>query len=38
MDAMKGSTPAELASGDYLERVVGGLGTVAGTVGVVCDV
>jgi len=35
---MKGSTPAELAAGDYLEMVVGGSGTVSETVGVVHDV
>jgi len=33
MDAMKGSTPTELASGDYLEKVVGDSGTVSETVG-----
>jgi hypothetical protein len=38
MDAMKGSTPAGLASGDYLEKVVEGSGTVSETVGVVYDV
>ena len=38
MDAMKDSTPAELTSGDDLEKVVGGLGRVAGMVGLVCDV